>query len=624
MDRREMKTRARGTLRRHYWLFVVVCLFAAFLGAEHASSLTMVRTAVPDDGIVSAFGTGRPAPLAPGLDLTGQLLDVAGDVADGDLDEAKAEAARSRQEMTEQDTDPALGRTRGVLAAIINSLASGSLLVMLADAIRSFARSDSIAVALLVAMGLGVVLFVWLFIRQSSLVVVRRIALEARVYRQVPLARVLYPIHTRRWAAIAGALLLTAVYQTLWAFTIVGGVVKHYAYILVPYILAENPTIGANEAIGLSRRMMRGHKWHWFVAQCSFLGWHLLNMATFGLSGILYSNGYRSAFYAEYYAAIRIEAKAQGVEGSDALCDDCLFARPSPARLADAYGDVIDELARVRRAGACASRPDGPGGLLASWFGVTLTSSGRIAAWEAYREREGQLEQGRAIVAALAYPGRLAPAPMALRLQPGTGLGASRSYSVLHLTVMFFIFCIGGWVWEVMLAFVTEGTFVNRGTLHGPWLPIYGMGAVLILVVLKRLRERPLLEFAAAMALCGTLEYAMSCYLEYAHGGQRWWDYTGYFLNLDGRICAEGVLTFGLGGLAVVYLVAPALDNLLRRVNARALVALALTLVVCYGADQAWSAVSPNTGAGITDYRVAASSGFERGADAGRSPTPLW
>ena len=174
--------------------------------------------------------------------------------------------------------------------------------------------------------------------------------------------------------------------------------------------------------------------------------------------------------------------------------------------------------------------------------------------------------------------------------------------------MMFFIFCFVGWVWEVSLAFISEGTFVNRGTLHGPWLPIYGTGGVIILILLKKLRKKPLFEFLAAMVLCGGLEYFSSWYLEKTHGGQRWWDYTGYFLNLNGRICAEGLLTFGLGGLAIVYLLAPAWDNLLSRIDTRKLTVVAVVLLAFYCVDQAYSAQHPNIGAGITDYKGSATS----------------
>ena len=62
---------------------------------------------------------------------------------------------------------------------------------------------------------------------------------------------------------------------------------------------------------------------------------------------------------------------------------------------------------------------------------------------------------------------------------------------------------------------------------------------MLILVLLYRLRKRPALEFTAAVVLCGFLEYMTSLVMEISTGGTKWWDYSGYFLNLDGRICAE-------------------------------------------------------------------------------------
>ena len=72
----------------------------------------------------------------------------------------------------------------------------------------------------------------------------------------------------------------------------------------------------------------------------------------------------------------------------------------------------------------------------------------------------------------------------------------------------------------------------------------------------------------ALIALCGCVEYFTSVYLEYVHDGTRWWDYTGYFLNLHGRICAEGLLVFGIGGMAIVYVLAPFLDGLRARAPA--------------------------------------------------------
>ena len=66
---------------------------------------------------------------------------------------------------------------------------------------------------------------------------------------------------------------------------------------------------------------------------------------------------------------------------------------------------------------------------------------------------------------------------------------ADRNYKLVHLLLMFFVFSVAGWLWEVMLSYVTEGSFVNRGVLHGPLLPIYGRGAILILILLKKIRK---------------------------------------------------------------------------------------------------------------------------------------
>ena len=88
---------------------------------------------------------------------------------------------------------------------------------------------------------------------------------------------------------------------------------------------------------------------------------------------------------------------------------------------------------------------------------------------------------------------------MAFRFRESRTVSSDRSYSLVNLVMMFFIFCFVGWVWEVSLAFISEGTFVNRGTLHGPWLPIYGTGGVIILILLKKLRKKPLFELLAAM-----------------------------------------------------------------------------------------------------------------------------
>ena len=60
-----------------------------------------------------------------------------------------------------------------------------------------------------------------------------------------------------------------------------------------------------------------------------------------------------------------------------------------------------------------------------------------------------------------------------------------KNYSLTSYILLFFTFSIIGWMWEVILHLVNNGVFVNRGTMHGPWLPIYGWGGLIILILLK-------------------------------------------------------------------------------------------------------------------------------------------
>ena len=146
---------------------------------------------------------------------------------------------------------------------------------------------------------------------------------------------------------------------------------------------------------------------------------------------------------------------------------------------------------------------------------------------------------------------------------------------------------------------VQTGEFVNRGVMHGPWLPIYGAGAAMTLVLLNRVRPHPFVMFFSTTALCGTLEYVTSWYLEQANG-VRWWDYTGYFLNINGRVCAEGLLLFGIGCTATVYLIGPVLDNLFARIPYKVIIPVALSLLLAISIDQVYSRKYPNLGKGIT------------------------
>ena len=597
MDRKGMKVAAKKAQRQHYWIIVAICLFASVFGVAYTSSTLSVSTNI-----------SISTPQTEDSTQSNDMYDVLQDLAVGNENDAREKVKQNQEQIVNNDTDATFGRRRGVIASLLNSFASGSMVIAVADAINSVTHNGGVSIAVPVILSLAVYIFVWLFIQETYRIVMARMLLEGRSYNKLPASRFFYPIHTRKWPRMAWTMFVENVFLFLWSLTIVGFFIKQYSYRMVPYIVAENPNIEALDAIRLSRRMMKGHKWECFVADCSFLGWYLLNLITFGLSGIFYSNGYNAAFFAEYYVYVRSMAKTTGIAGSEMLNDEYLYFKADPQTLHTTYADVAQSVAQLEQNLVPAPKPHGFTGFLSEWLGIRILHASAVNRYEEYRENLHQMQIGENILNGSIYPGRLAPARMPFKFRESRTISADRSYSLVNLIMMFFIFCFVGWVWEVSLAFISEDMFVNRGTLHGPWLPIYGTGAVIILlatipVLLKKLREKPALEFVAAMVLCGCLEYFSSWYLEMTHDGQRWWDYTGYFLNINGRICAEGLLTFGFGGLAIVYLLAPALDNLLSRIDARKLGIVAAVLLVLYCADQVYSAQHPNVGAGITDYK---------------------
>ena len=199
------------------------------------------------------------------------------------------------------------------------------------------------------------------------------------------------------------------------------------------------------------------------------------------------------------------------------------------------------------------------------------------------------------------YPTRLFTIPEENKRVILSRLDPARDYTIWSLILMFFIFSCIGWLWEVSLHLITDGVFVNRGAMHGPWLPIYGSGGILILTLLKKFRDKPYLCFILIFVLCGFLEYTTSYVME-MNTGLKWWDYSGYFLNLDGRICAEGLCVFGIGGMAFIYVLAPVFDNMIAKIKPMMLRVMCVFLLMLFGIDMVYSHYVPNVGEGITDY----------------------
>lgn len=127
---------------------------------------------------------------------------------------------------------------------------------------------------------------------------------------------------------------------------------------------------------------------------------------------------------------------------------------------------------------------------------------------------------------------------------------------IYNLICIFFIASVIGWIYEMIFYKITENILENRGFLYGPYVPVYGFGAVLIIVLLKRFRKNPIALFIGIMIVTGILEYIVGEFmLSVWH--KRWWDYTGLFLNIKGHVCLRSVLSFAFGGTALIYFIEP-------------------------------------------------------------------
>lgn len=132
------------------------------------------------------------------------------------------------------------------------------------------------------------------------------------------------------------------------------------------------------------------------------------------------------------------------------------------------------------------------------------------------------------------------------------------SLRVKYYLLLFFVAAFLGWVMEVACKLIQFHRFINRGFLIGPYCPIYGFGAVLVTALLSRFTDSPVAVFVLAMALCGLLEYITSYLMEKLFHA-RWWDYSQKRFNLNGRVCADTLIPFGLLGLIMIYFIKPKL-----------------------------------------------------------------
>ncbi|HKM00288.1 MAG TPA: putative ABC transporter permease [Mobilitalea sp.] len=165
-----------------------------------------------------------------------------------------------------------------------------------------------------------------------------------------------------------------------------------------------------------------------------------------------------------------------------------------------------------------------------------------------------------------------------------------RSLDLSTLFSWFIIYSCIGWIYETTYCFLTTGRIQNRGFLYGPLCPIYGLCIILMVVLFSEKCKSVISLFISSALVATVLEYVTSIWMDYVFG-RRWWNYSKMRFNIDGRVCLEASIAFGLFGILFVKLIHPAVvryiesnfpDMLIRKINKSIILLLILDILFSF------------------------------------------
>lgn len=179
----------------------------------------------------------------------------------------------------------------------------------------------------------------------------------------------------------------------------------------------------------------------------------------------------------------------------------------------------------------------------------------------------------------------------------GVEFGKMSLVEIIRDIYLFFMsYCIVGWLYEEIDFIIEEHVLENRGFLFGPWLPVYGVGGIIIVLIFFRTRRKPLrvgktnlrpLLLWAEASILGTMVELLSTYAIDARGGdfRTLWSYDGYFINFQGRIALWPASKFGILALLVIYFSQSLMNKFVNIKNQKAVNAVALIILILFVID---------------------------------------
>jgi len=158
------------------------------------------------------------------------------------------------------------------------------------------------------------------------------------------------------------------------------------------------------------------------------------------------------------------------------------------------------------------------------------------------------------------------------------------SYTFYQWLLFFFIYCFIGWIWECSYVSIRTRKLTNRGFMRGPFLPIYGSGAIVMLIVGLPLKSQPVLMFFAGLICASTLEFCTGEAMERLFK-VKYWDYSKCFLNIRGHICFKASMAWGIFTILMNYFVHKPIEKVVLGIPFDVLQILVTALLIYFVAD---------------------------------------
>lgn len=157
-------------------------------------------------------------------------------------------------------------------------------------------------------------------------------------------------------------------------------------------------------------------------------------------------------------------------------------------------------------------------------------------------------------------------------------------YNFLLLFCLFIIYSFIGWTIEMFVCGIENKKIVNRGFLVGPYCPIYGISSILMIFILKKYTDDPLVLFVMAIFICSIAEYLTSYFMEKIFHA-RWWDYTNIPFNINGRVCLTNSICFGFLGALLLYVLNPFITKYLQLIPKPLFYIFSIPILIIFIAD---------------------------------------